>query len=503
MPAFDYTSRDYYSIKEDLLNRAAELPIGQDWTSRSAADFGVMLVDLWAYMGDVLHFYVDRAAAETYLQTATQRESVLALANLLDYEPAAANSARGQVTFKPTASLSGIVTIPANTQMVAPSRTTDETTVYFVTSSSASMAASTSSVVVNVVEGILEVDEAPVHMVASNNNTSTGTANQKFSLRYTNVIPASVEVSVYEGPLVAGNPSAVLYRYVPRLVDVASYEKAFTVTVSADGVVQIVFGNGVNGKIPNNGAKVLVTYRRSVGSSGNIAANRITSFFSNNFETVEILSSTATTGGYDIESVESIRANAPLLFRTQDRAVSLQDFKDLSLRIPNVVKSTAVNAGSTVTIYPLLPQTDYTSTTFGNSITIDSGVASDTMAYFEPRTVLGASVIVANSVDLQGVYISATINVLDGYVQRWVKDAVIEAIDGILSFDNVSFGQTLSLGEVYRTIMAVEGVDYVNITVFNTSASGIASGNKIVASNNQLLRKAVDYTLTMSGGVIG
>lgn len=503
MATFDYTSRDYYSIREDLLSRAAAMPIGAEWSTNSPSDFGVMLVDLWAYMGDVLHFYVDRAAAETYLNTATQRESVLAIANLLDYEPLAVNSARATVTLAPTVAPTGTINIPYGTQFVAPARNSEELTYYFVSTVSASMAASATSITIEVIEGQYVQNEAPVNGVATNANTSNGGPGQQFNLRYTNVVPTSVNVLVMEGPVISGSPTEVTYRYVPRLADYSSTDKVFTLTTDADNVTSIVFGNGVNGKIPNTGAEVYVDYIRSSGNAGNLEANRITSLGSNTNLNLYVVSSTASNGGYDPESLESLKANIPLLFRTQDRAVSLQDFKDLLLRVPGVVKATASNNGSDVTLYPVTYQDNYLSTTFGNSITISSGIAADTLTYFEPRTVVGASVGIAGSVSLTQVYISATINVLDGFVQRWVLDAATEVVDEFFTFDNVSFGQTLALGQIYRALMNVEGVDYVNITVFNTSNSGIASGNKITAAATNLLHKGAAYTFTMSGGVTG
>lgn len=503
MTTFDYTSRDYYSIKEDLFNRAAQLPLGNEWTTRSSSDFGVMLVDLWAYMGDVLHFYVDRAAAEAYIGTATQRESVLALANLLDYEPTPLGSATAQVTIQPTTTLTSPITIPAFTSFVAPARSVSEETVYFSTTQSASMSTSASALTLSVVEGIVEQNEAPIHMIRSNGNVSTGVPNQQFSLRYTNVVPSSVEVFVYEGPVVNGQPTSVSYRYTSRLVDGSSADKVFTIAIASDGVVQVVFGNGVNGKVPNAGAEIYVTYRRSTGAAGNIASNRITQFATGTFNNLAVVSSTPGSGGYNAESIESLKANIPLLFRTQDRAVSLQDFKDLALRVPNVVKATANNNGSTVTIYPLGPQPDYLSTSFGSTITVSSTIATDTLEYFAPRSLVGASVTVASTVSLTNVYISASVTVQSGYVRRWVTDAVIATLDEFFEFDNVSFGQTLSLGQVYRAMMSVTGVDYINITVFNTSNAGFAAGNIITAPATSLLRKATDYTLTVSGGIVG
>jgi len=54
-PTFiDYTSRDYYSLREDLILRVKEsLPA---WNGDDPADFGVALVESFAYMGDVVNY---------------------------------------------------------------------------------------------------------------------------------------------------------------------------------------------------------------------------------------------------------------------------------------------------------------------------------------------------------------------------------------------------------------------------------------------------------------
>lgn len=505
MATFDYTSRDYYSIREDLLNRASAMPIGADWTSRSSSDFGVMLVDLWAYMGDVLHYYVDRAAAETYLGTATQRESVLALANLLDYSPSSVSPANALVTLTTTDGFVSPTSIPKDTALVAQARSSSETTTYFVTTEDVVLTTANPSVDVSVVEGIVESYEEPISASTGLGNKSNGSPNQKFTLRYKGVVPSSIEVFVYEGQIVNGSASAVPYLYVDRLSDYSYSEKIFTIETSADGVTKLVFGNGINGKIPTNGASIKVSYLRSTGSSGNIEANRINAFKNVSPTGVRISYSTASSGGFDAESLASMKANLPLLFRTQNRAVSLQDFKDLALRIPGVVKATASASGSTVTVYPISYQADYISTTFGASVAISTNLRNETKAYFEPRQMLGASVSVASSIDLTPVYIRADIYVKDGYVQKWVNNDVAAAIDEFFTFDNVYFDQTLTLGQIYRAMLNVDGVDYVNITTFNitNAANSIIANNKITAATAKLLRKGAEYQFTMYNGVVG
>ncbi|HEY0376642.1 MAG TPA: putative baseplate assembly protein [Pyrinomonadaceae bacterium] len=55
-------------------------------TTRDADDFSLALLDAWATTADVLAFYQERIANESYLRTATERVSILELARLVGYE---------------------------------------------------------------------------------------------------------------------------------------------------------------------------------------------------------------------------------------------------------------------------------------------------------------------------------------------------------------------------------------------------------------------------------
>jgi predicted phage baseplate assembly protein len=78
-----YLARDYQGFRQLIFDRMAEtLPA---WTERHAADIGVTLVELLAYVGDDLSYYQDAVATEAYLQTARQRISVRRHARLVDY----------------------------------------------------------------------------------------------------------------------------------------------------------------------------------------------------------------------------------------------------------------------------------------------------------------------------------------------------------------------------------------------------------------------------------
>lgn len=82
----DYTSRDYKSIRSMLVGLAkGYMP---DWTTvGETGDFGTLLLELYAYAGDVMNYYIDRVASEAFLGTAVRRQSVMYIADMFGYRP--------------------------------------------------------------------------------------------------------------------------------------------------------------------------------------------------------------------------------------------------------------------------------------------------------------------------------------------------------------------------------------------------------------------------------
>jgi hypothetical protein len=82
--AIDYLAKDYSSFRQALLDFIpTRLP---EWTERSEADIGIMLLELFAATADTLSYMQDRVANEAFLATATQRRSVAEHLALIGYE---------------------------------------------------------------------------------------------------------------------------------------------------------------------------------------------------------------------------------------------------------------------------------------------------------------------------------------------------------------------------------------------------------------------------------
>jgi hypothetical protein len=98
----DYTSRDYYALREDLIELVksrVNAGSGKQWSGEDPSDFGVALLEAFAYIGDLTNYYIDRIANESYLPTATQRKSILNLARLYGYVPTGFRAAQVEVQF--------------------------------------------------------------------------------------------------------------------------------------------------------------------------------------------------------------------------------------------------------------------------------------------------------------------------------------------------------------------------------------------------------------------
>ncbi len=92
-----YTSRDFESIKEDLVAYAKRY-YPDTFKDFNEASFGALMLDTVAYVGDMLSFYVDYQANESFLETAIEYDNVVKLGRQMGYKFADTSAAHGVVT---------------------------------------------------------------------------------------------------------------------------------------------------------------------------------------------------------------------------------------------------------------------------------------------------------------------------------------------------------------------------------------------------------------------
>ena len=80
-----YTSRDFASIKQDLVNYAQRY-YADSFRDFNEAGFGALMLDTVSYVGDILSFYLDYQVNESFLDTAVEYENIIRLAGQLGYQ---------------------------------------------------------------------------------------------------------------------------------------------------------------------------------------------------------------------------------------------------------------------------------------------------------------------------------------------------------------------------------------------------------------------------------
>ena len=153
-----YTNRDFESIREDLVAYAKRY-YPDTFKDFSDASFGALMIDTVAYVGDMLSFYVDYQANESFLDSAVEANNVIRLAKEHGYKFQGASSAVGEVTF--------YVLVPSNSTGLGPDAN------YFPILKKNSMVASTNGATYILTEDV-RFDHPNNYVVAARINPSTG-----------------------------------------------------------------------------------------------------------------------------------------------------------------------------------------------------------------------------------------------------------------------------------------------------------------------------------------
>jgi hypothetical protein len=95
----EYRVGAYPDFRAAMLARLARRPELAAWTAREEDDYGMVVLDLWSYLADILTFYQERTANEAFLRTARLRGSLRRLAGLIGYVPSPGLAAGALLAF--------------------------------------------------------------------------------------------------------------------------------------------------------------------------------------------------------------------------------------------------------------------------------------------------------------------------------------------------------------------------------------------------------------------
>jgi hypothetical protein len=509
-PAAAPTARDHDGLLAEMRRVAPE--ILREWGgSGDEADFGTVLLEIFAHMGDILSYYQDRVAAESFLGTARSRRSVIDHLRLIGYSLATAAPASATLTVTLPPPTTELTVRPGDAFATTATPTSPSVRFEYVGPADLPVPPRTTSFELPVEEGRLIADELV--------GVSDGTPDQRFPLLHAPLIlrsrgPAGLvnsDITLTTRYEIDGIVHRDHWTLRPTLAfsppdpqpphDTADHvvPRDFVVEVDAEDRATVVFGDGLFGAIPVEGNEIRATYRVGGGSFGNVAAHQITS--SLGVSDLARAGATVTnqkpaTGGSDREPVDRAVRQAPAVFRSGGRAVTAADYEALALVFPGVGRVRAhATHWNRVTLYIALRE---------------GGPMSDLqhanlLAYFEDKRPISVVLQVCN-VSYLDVFLHARVEVLPFYSRTEVAAQIRTAAAALLAFDNVDFDKPLYLSSVYEAIEAVDGVAGAVVDEFREgledSVPTVVDSGKITPTGPQLLRAgyADAIALDVTGG---
>lgn len=473
--SINYTSRDYYALREELITRIQDrIP---EWTAADPADFGVALVEAFAYMGDVMSYYIDRNANENFISTATQRDNVLAIAQNYGYNAAGFRQAVVDIRFN-SSDADNVITIPAGTVVSGDVVVGDTVqTVYFTTQAEAVC----DPMVDGGVTTVQGKSGRSVSLVSDNANTygeligtSTGLPNMEFELLETPVVDGSIELYIEEGVTYSK------WTEVQHLIDYGPFDQVFTANLGSDNVVTIKFGDGISGQIPINGAQIRAKYTVGGGSLENVSTDVLTTIYyvpgySNNDlialqSVVTVTNTSVGLGGSDPEDTAQVRYAAPLALRANNRAVSLEDFKSLALQVGGVGKAQAkADVWTSVTLYIAPSRTAQdTDAAPGLDENGDPTPEYDNLklkvsSFLQDKILIGCTVTIQPPTYADGI-VSILYSKLPQYTNAEVEDGIKKAIIYDFGYVENDFKQTIYPQDIEYALQRVPGVKTAKLT---------------------------------------
>ena len=428
---FKYTGKEHKSIVDECISKIKEVYGSDCWNDFEEDNAGIMLIETFAYVADLLLFYLDRQANETYLPTATERQNLINMCKLIGYTPKSAKPAQAEITVSIDSVHGSDVTLPEGSLL----ETNDGIT--FETLNDAVIPAGQLSVNVQAVEG---------ETFSEITGTSDGQAWQEFYLPRSGVIE-----------ILGADIDGHSWTVTDTLADKSENDEVFTADIDAWRRAEISFGDGRTGKIPLEGERITVRYRIGGGIAGNVAPDTITSVRDIATDTagkkisVHVTNKDWASGGSEPESIESIKLWAPRFFETQNRCVTQQDYETFATNFNGICKAKAVvcersGEANVIRLYVLTYGAD------NNTVAIPNQTLKDNLLdYLNKYKMLTDWLEIEDGI-IKPVNFSGTVTIAEGFIKSLVLKNISDALNNFMNVDIRDMGEPLRISDLYALI---------------------------------------------------
>ena len=465
--------RSYQQIKAKLVESLMGLKDkdGQKLiTDYSEGNILIIILSLFAAIAEVLHYYVDNMARETFLSTARRYDSVVKHGALVDYHARAAIAATVDVILSRSItgnSIGAKLTIPQGTLF------TDQ-------SGNSWLSARDVTWYSNVTTCRVPIIQHEKYTTSALNNMVIPTGDRvQLNL---GTLPNGKYYEHGSMSLQIGGESWVL---VETFAKSKPTDKHFMVSVDESLNPYIMFGDGTFGKKPAAGAKITnVVFYLTNGSQGNVKSNTITSVpsvISSSITDATVSNAYDAGGGSNYENFTMLKEHIPLSVKTLGVAITKEDFESLAMLVDGVNKAKAdYECGRKLTVY-ISPD--------GVAVA-SSELISRVYNLLSQRAPMTTWLKVKSAGKVQ-IILEMDVTGKKSYKTAEIQTQILTALYNAYSPEQAEIGGSVRVSDIYALIDNLSTVDYLHLTKFYIKPwPTTIYGNKELALGQFKLNKA-------------
>lgn len=465
--------RSYQQIKAKLVESLMGLKDkdGQKLiTDYSEGNILIIILSLFAAIAEVLHYYVDNMARETFLSTARRYDSVVKHGALVDYHARAAIAATVDVILSRSItgnSIGAKLTIPQGTLF------TDQ-------SGNSWLSARDVTWYSNVTTCRVPIIQHEKYTTSALNNMVIPTGDRvQLNL---GTLPNGKYYEHGSMSLQIGGESWVL---VETFAKSKPTDKHFMVSVDEALNPYIMFGDGTFGKKPAAGAKITnVVFYLTNGSQGNVKSNTITSVpsvISSSITDATVSNAYDAGGGSNYENFTMLKEHIPLSVKTLGVAITKEDFESLAMLVDGVNKAKAdYECGRKLTVY-ISPD--------GGAVA-SSELISRVYNLLSQRAPMTTWLKVKSAGKVQ-IILEMDVTGKKSYKTAEIQTQILTALYNAYSPEQAEIGGSVRVSDIYALIDNLSTVDYLHLTKFYIKPwPTTIYGNKELALGQFKLNKA-------------
>lgn len=440
--------RSYQQIKAKLVESLMGLKDSQGQkliTDYSEGNILIIILSLFAAIAEVLHYYVDNMARETFLSTARRYDSVVKHGALVDYHARAAIAATVDVIL--SRSITG--------NSIGAKLTIPQGTLFTDSNGNSWLSARDVTWYSNVTTCKVPIIQHEKYTASALNNMIIPTGDRV--ILNLGTLPNGKYYEQGSMSLQIGGETWVL---VDTFAKSKPTDKHFMVSVDESLSPYIMFGDGTFGKKPAAGAKITnVVFYLTNGAQGNVKSNTITSVpsvISSSITDATVSNAYDAGGGSNYENFIMLKEHIPLSVKTLGVAITKEDFESLAMLVDGVNKAKAdYECGRKLTVY-ISPD--------GGAVA-SSELISRVYNLLSQRAPMTTWLKVKSAGKVQ-IILEMDVTGKKSYKTAEIQTQILTALYNAYSPEQAQIGGSVRVSDIYALIDNLSTVDYLHLTKF-------------------------------------